>query len=36
MSLSVEISGENVANLSAATGKNDTETGFHTCDSTRG
>ena len=30
MSMSVKISGEDVANLSAATGKNDTEMGFHT------
>lgn len=31
MSLSVKISGEDVANLSAATGKNDTEMGSHAC-----
>jgi hypothetical protein len=31
MSLSVKISEEDVANLSAATGKNNTETGFHAC-----
>jgi hypothetical protein len=30
MSMSVKISEEDVANLSAATGKNDTEMGFHT------
>jgi hypothetical protein len=30
MSMSVKISGEDVANLSAATGKDDTEMGFHT------
>jgi hypothetical protein len=30
MSLRVEVSGEDVANLSVTTGKNDTETGFHT------
>ena len=31
MSLSVKMSGENVADLSIATGKNDTETGSHVC-----
>jgi hypothetical protein len=30
MSLSVKISGEDVANLSATAGENDTEMGFHT------
>jgi hypothetical protein len=33
MSLSVKMSGENVADLSIATGKNDTEMGFHACGS---
>ncbi len=31
MSLSVKMSGENVADLSVATGKNDTEVGSHGC-----
>jgi hypothetical protein len=31
MSLSVKMSGENVADLSVATGKNDTKTGSHAC-----
>ena len=31
MSLSVKMSGENVADLSVATGKNDTEMGSHVC-----
>ncbi len=31
MSLSVKMSGENVADLSVATGKNDTEVGSHAC-----
>jgi hypothetical protein len=31
MSLSVKMSGENVADLSVATGKNDTEMGSHAC-----
>jgi hypothetical protein len=31
MSLSVKMPGENVADLSVATGKNDTETGSHIC-----
>jgi hypothetical protein len=31
MSLSVKMSGENVADLSVATGKNDTEMGSHIC-----
>jgi hypothetical protein len=31
MSLSVKMSGENVADPSVATGKNDTEVGSHAC-----
>jgi len=31
MSLSVKMSGENVADLSVATGKNDTKMGSHAC-----
>jgi hypothetical protein len=31
MPLSVKMSGENVADLSVATGKNDTEVGSHAC-----
>jgi hypothetical protein len=31
MSLSMKMPGENVADLSVATGKNDTEMGSHTC-----
>jgi hypothetical protein len=31
MSLSVKMPGENVADLSVATGKNDTEMGSHAC-----
>jgi hypothetical protein len=31
MSLSLKISGKDVANMSAATGKNDAETGLHAC-----
>jgi hypothetical protein len=31
MSLSVKMSGDNVADLSVATGKNDTEVGSHAC-----
>jgi hypothetical protein len=34
MSLNVKMSGENVADLSVATGKNDTEMGSHASDST--